>query len=317
MKKIKFIEVRSELGAGLRGSGLGVDAIKIAAINSGSRLFFKYPSVVVKDANHLLFKDSKTINARRVDGIVDVFQRIYKTVAKEIKSKTSFPVVLAADHSNAGGTIAGIKKAFRKKRLGVIWIDAHADLHSPYTSPSGNVHGMPLSIALGVDNLECKKNEILPLTRDYWEKLKLTGGFTQKVLPEDVVFIGVRDYEKEEEFLMNKFQMRNFTVAELRQIGVAEVVKQSIEKLKNCDIIYISFDVDSLDPSISRGTGTPVANGLTEKETSDILCGLLKNKKSCCLEIVEVNPLLDNKGNVMAETAFRIMDNAIRVIEKR
>ena len=152
---IKFIENRSEIGAGSRGASLGVDALRIASLNVDNKFFRENEVVTIKDENHLLFEPVKFESAKRIGGIVQVF----KSISSEVKSTLAsgeFPFVLAADHSSAGGTIAGIKEQYPDKRLGVIWIDAHADLHSPYTSPSGNVHGMPLASAINYDNLECK-----------------------------------------------------------------------------------------------------------------------------------------------------------------
>jgi arginase len=113
-----------------------------------------------------------------------------------------FPVVLSGDHSTSGATITGIRMAKPKARLGVIWIDAHADLHTPYTTPSGNVHGMPLAIAINEDNEEYAVHEPDEETRKYWNQLKTMGKIAPKVLPEDIVYISLRDYQKEEKHLI-------------------------------------------------------------------------------------------------------------------
>src|SRR5690606_16979681 len=151
MKEVKLIEVRSELGAGTRGASMGVDAIKIAALDFGSRYFKQYASVEVETENHLLFESSGSPYAKRISGVLTMCERVAEEVHKVIDAQ-QFPLVLAGDHSTAAGTIAGIRMAYPKKRLGVIWIDAHADVHSPYTSPSGNMHGMPVAISLDEDN---------------------------------------------------------------------------------------------------------------------------------------------------------------------
>ena len=139
---------------------------------------------------------------------------------KESLTKKKFPVVLAADHASAGATIAGIKTAFPDKRLGVVWIDAHGDLHSPYTSPTGNVHGMPLAVTLNEDNLACKIREIEPKSISCWEELKNMGGIAPKISAEDLVFFGVRDTEEPEDVLIDKLEIRNFTVEELSLIHI-------------------------------------------------------------------------------------------------
>jgi arginase len=317
MNKIKLVENNSELGAGTRGASLGIEAMKIASIKTGSKYFAKYDKVVVPSSNHLLYNEIKYDRAKRINGIIDVFERVGAAVSTELATNT-FPIVLAGDHSSAGGTIAGIKKAYPSKRLGVIWIDAHADLHSPYTSPSGNIHGMPLAAALGVDNLAHKVNEISDDLKVQWDKLKALGGNMPKIKPEDLVFIGVRDTEEPEDYYIADNNIKLIEVEEVRREGVAHAVQSTLQHLKSCELIYISFDVDSLDCDlVSYGTGTPVSNGLTEQEASSLINNFLLDKRVCCIEVVEINPCLDNKQNRMAETAFRILESATSIIEKR
>jgi arginase len=230
-----------------------------------------------------------------------------------LHERTEFIVILSGDHSSAGASISGLKTAFPEKRLGVIWIDAHADLHSPYTTPSGNMHGMPLSISLADDNVENRMHNPDAKTVEVWEKLKNLGKIEPKILPEDIVFIALRDYEKEEEALLKKGNIKVIPVAELRRKGVENVVRQTFLHLSNCDDIYVSFDVDSLDSSISRGTGTPVSNGLKEREAEDLIASFMQHHKICCFEIAEVNPTLD-KENMMAEIAFNILQRSVNLL---
>ncbi|MCC6187245.1 MAG: arginase [Chitinophagaceae bacterium] len=312
MKNIKIIEVRSEIGAGTRGASLGIDAIKIAALDFMSNFFVNFPSEIVPDQNNLLYEPVASPYAKRIHGIHTMYERVSTAVSETIKSGI-FPVVFAGDHSTAGGTIAGIKMANPKRRLGVIWIDAHADMHTPYTSPSGNMHGMPLATAMAFDNLECKVHNPDPKTVDYWNKLKNIGKISPKIQPEDLVFIALRDYEKEEEALLKKHGIKIVTVQEVRRKGIESVVRQTLAHLSKCEDIYVSFDVDSLDSSISRGTGTPVSNGLKEREAEDLIAALMQNYKICCVEIVEVNPTLD-KENLMAEIAFNIIRRAVNIL---
>jgi arginase len=241
-----------------------------------------------------------------------MYERVAEAVSGTLKSGL-FPVVLAGDHSTAGGTIAGIKMAKPKSRLGVIWIDAHADMHTPFTSPSGNMHGMPLATALGMDNTESQIHKPDAQTLDYWNKLKSLGKIQPKILPEDLVFIALRDYEKEEEYLLRKNNIKVISVAELRRKGVEQIVRQTMLHLAACDDIYVSFDVDSLDAGISRGTGTPVSNGLREREAEDLLAALAQYHKICCFEVAEVNPTLD-KENMMAEIAFTILQRTVNLL---
>lgn len=312
MKNIKIIEVPSEIGAGTRGSSLGIEAIKVAALDFMSNFFIHFPSEKIQDENKLLYEPIESPYAKRIKGIAAIYEKLSKSVCNSMKDNF-FPVVLSGDHSTAGGTIAGIKMAKPKSRLGVIWIDAHADLHTPYTTPSGNVHGMPMAATISKDNEECGVHEIDAETKKNWEFLKNVGKINPKVLPEDVVFISLRDYEKEERYLIEKYGMKVITTKEVRNKGAENVVRAVIRYLSECTDIYISFDVDSLDSSISKGTGTPVGNGLKEREAEDLISKFMQNRKVCCFEITEVNPTLD-KENLMAEIAFNILQRSVNVL---
>lgn len=312
MKNIKLIEVPSEIGAGTRGASLGIDAIKIAALDFMSNFFVHFPSEKIPTENKLLFEPIESPYAKRVKGVISMYDKVSKSVADSMKNNF-FPVVLSGDHSNAGATIAGIKIAKPKSKLGVVWIDAHADLHTPYTTPSGNLHGMPLATAIAEDNLECMVHEIDTETKKNWEYLKNIGKIAPKVLPEDVVFISLRDYEKEERALIEKHGMKVITTNELRRKGAEIVYRSIIRYLSDCTDIYVSFDVDSLDSSISKGTGTPVSNGLKEREAEDLISKFMQSRKICCFEITEVNPTLD-KENLMAEIAFNILQRSVNIL---
>lgn len=312
MKNIKIIEVKSEIGAGTRGASLGVDAIKIAALDFMSNFFVHFPSEEIETENKLLFEPIESPFAKRIKGLYNMYERISKSVAETVKSNW-FPVILSGDHSTAGATIAGLKMAHPKSKLGVIWIDAHADLHTPFTTPSGNMHGMPLATAIAEDNLECKVHDLDDNTLKMWNSLKNIGKIAPKVLPEDIVFISLRDYEKEEEHLIRKYGMKVITTSEVRRKGAENVSRSVFRYLSDCEYIYLSFDVDSLDASISRGTGTPVSNGLREREAEDLISKFMQHRKICCFEITEVNPTLDRE-NLMAEIAFNILQRSVNVL---
>ncbi len=241
-----------------------------------------------------------------------MYERVSQAVSNTLKSGL-FPLVLAGDHSTAGGTIAGIRLAKPKNKLGVIWIDAHADMHTPYTTPSGNMHGMPLAAALDEDNLGHQVHSPDPKTIETWNKLKAVAKIKPMIKPEDIVFIALRDYEKEEESLIKQHGIKVIPVQEVRRKGVENVVRQTLQHLGKCDDIYVSFDVDSLDSSISRGTGTPVGNGLKEREAEDLMASFMQNRKICCFEVTEVNPTLD-KENLMAEIAFNILQRCVNLL---
>jgi arginase len=309
MRKVKFVEVKSEIGAGTRGASLGVDAIKIAALDYGSSLFKKFESVEIPSENNLLFESQGSPYAKRIKGILSMYEKIGKEVSTILKSN-GFPIVLAGDHSTAGGTITGIKMAFPKQRLGVIWVDAHADIHSPFTTPTGNMHGMPLAAVLDEDNSNNKMNNPDKETIDLWNKLKKLGGISPKIAYRDLVYIAVRDLEPEEQYLLKKHKVKVFTTAEVKRNGVEKIARDALAHLSNCNQIYVSFDVDSMDSSISKGTGTPVRNGITEKEAGSLCVRLVQNEKVCCFEVCEVNPTLD-KENLMAENTFEILQKVV------
>jgi arginase len=277
-----------------------------------SNFFVHFPSEKVETENKLLFEPIQSPYAKRIHGVFNMYERISKAVCDSIKHNF-FPVVLSGDHSNAGGTIAGIKMAKPKSKLGVIWIDAHADLHTPYTTPSGNMHGMPLATAIAEDNLESKVHDIDDVTKKYWNQLKSIGKISQKVLPEDIVFISLRDFEKEEKAIIEKHGIKVIPTSEVRRNGAENVSRKVLRYLSDCTDIYVSFDVDSLDSTISKGTGTPVGNGLREREAEDLISKFMQNRKVCCFEITEVNPTLD-KENLMAEIAFNILQRSVNIL---
>jgi arginase len=307
--QIQFIEIKSEIGAGTRGASMGVDAIKIAALDFGSAFFKKHKTVEVPNENHLLLEPVVHDYAKRIKGLYDLTERLAKTIQKTITKDNAIPIVLAGDHSSALGTIAGIKMANPDKRLGVIWIDAHADIHSPYTTPSGNMHGMPIACSLSEDNKERAQNKLDDETVEYWEKLKNIGGISPKIDYNDLVYIALRDTEAPEEHLIKKHKIRVFNLQEIRKKAVERVAIEALNYLDKCDMIYVSFDVDSMDSRISQGTGTPVPNGITEKEAGNLIYYIMRSKKIACFEIVEINPTLD-KENLMAENAFEILQKA-------
>lgn len=315
MKELKIIEVKSEIGAGTRGASLGVEAMKIASLDLNSDFFKQHDSVEVENVNELLFDGAKHSYAKFIDGVTIMEERVclevYETIFDEF-----FPVIMAGDHCTAYGTIAGIKKAHTKARLGVIWIDAHADMHTPFTTPSGNMHGMAVAMACGFDNFECKVNDPRGETLEYWEQLKNVGMPGPKVNPEDIVYIAVRDLEKPENYLINKYNINFIEVEEIKKYGADVIAKKALEMLSHCDLIYVSFDVDSIDSRVSAGTGTPVPNGLTVEEAKILNVELAKEPKVCAWEIVEVNPTLDTE-NRMAESAFEILEATSKSIINR
>ena len=309
--EIKIIKNRSDIGAGTRGSDMGIDAIEIAAINQNNDFFHRYSFVDVKTHNESIYNKNTNNFAKRIEHVKEQCQRVADAV-KETITSGNFPIVLSGDHSSALGTMSGIKAANPEKSIGVIWIDAHADLHSPYTSPSGNIHGMPLAAALNMDNIAAKINEPGETTAKQWDELKNIGIPGSKIVATNLVYFGLRDFETAEKQIIDEHSIQFFEVAEIRKRGLSFCVQKTMLQLKDCDQIYISFDVDSLDcDRVSYGTGTPVPIGFSSGEIKELLALFIATKKVCCVEFTEVNPLLDNKGNKMAETAFEILDQLV------
>ncbi|MDG1811028.1 MAG: arginase [Polaribacter sp.] len=316
LNSIKIIKNRSDIGAGTRGSDMGIDAIEIAAINKGNNYFGQFEYTDVTTENESIYNKVNNSFAKRIGSVLNQCTRLSNHVKVTLQEKT-FPIVLSGDHSSALGTISGVKAAFPNQTVGVVWVDAHADIHSPYTSPSGNIHGMPLAAALADDNLDFQINEVTRETSDLWERMKNIGIPGAKVTAENVVYFGVRDTEEPEEKQIENLGIKNYTVSEIRFRGLEKCVNEAIDKLSNCDVIYISFDVDSMDcDMISYGTGTPVNKGFDQQEVTQIMNQFIETKKVVCLELVEVNPLLDLKGNVMAETAFDVLDDVTKTIQE-
>lgn len=307
MKSITIIKNRSDIGAGTRGSDLGVDAIEIAAINQQNSFFNEHSHVDVPTHNETIYNKNFLKTEHRIGFVLEQCQRVCDAVSAVLK-ENKFPLILSGDHSSAFGSLAGIQHAQPSKTLGVIWVDAHADLHSPLSSPSGNVHGMPLAAALGYNNETLAVNEVNEKTHQLWDELKKVGGDQAKVTPEHLIFFGVRDTEEPEDNVMEQNNIKNYPVHEIRHRGLSLCVAEVLEKLSAVDSIYISFDVDSLDCDlISKGTGTPVSKGFDIDEVVAIIQQIIASQKVIGLEVTEVNPLLDNKGNRMAEAAFEVI----------
>lgn len=315
-RTIELLINKSEITAGTRGASLGPEAMMTVARAQGSHFFSRFPIRHIADRNDALDRPNKYPTAKHIDALVEVFENVSGAV-KETLNAGKFPLLIAADHGSAGGTIAGIKAAHPDKRIGIIWIDAHADIHTPYTTPSGNMHGMPLATALNEDNLESKINEPASEVAEMWEQLKNTGVEGKKINAEDIVYIAVRDTETPENEIMERLDIRNYTVEDVRADGAEAVASAALEQLRDCDIIYVSFDVDSMDPAhTSHGTGTPVDNGLVPEEAKYFLQEFAKQEKTICIEFVEVNPCLDEKLNTMAEVAFQMLEATVAELEK-
>lgn len=318
-RQFLFVEIESEMCAGKRGAATGINALKSVARTKKQTIFKDIESIAVTSYNECLDDKTDTPSAKYISTYTKVFNNIVNDVSNSIK-KSQFPIILSADHANAAAVISGIKIADPSKKVGVIWIDAHADLHTPYTSPSGNVHGMPLSLVMGIDNLEKQRNQVSDYVAKTWDSLQNHQTGQPKVSTDALFFFGLRDTEVEEDYLREKYNIPNITVEELRQMGVDSAVQKTKEYLADCDLIYISFDVDSMDSeTVSDGTGTPVPNGFSVDESKKLVTALLEElkKQVCGFEITEINPLLDSNKNSMAEAAYEVLVSALGTLESK
>ncbi len=299
-----FILSQSDIGAGKSGAAEGPQALKDEIESLG---------VVVNDFEVVDNRSFNTMNishdyGKHIEGILAAMNQLNDKVVQSIE-KHQFPIILSGDHSNAIGGLSGLKNANKDKRIGVIWIDAHADLHSPYTTPSGNIHGMPLAVLAGLDNQEMKKNMVSEDVAYYWNELKHLG--FQHIAPKfdiaDLVLIGVRDAEDEEWGIIERVGVKTYEPDDIRAKGIENIVTETLQHLKDCDILYVSFDADSLDPQISTGTGTIVPDGLSVEQAEIIFKTLMAEPKLGAFEITEVNPSLDTQGKAMAKVVGHLI----------
>lgn len=311
-RHIKLVEVYSDIAGRKKGASLGIDALKASSINVESEYFKTFMSEAVRDENAAYESGSEHKNAKYIDKIYLVVSRLAQTV-RTLREDNLFPIVLAGDHASCAGTMHGLRMAHKDDEIGVVYIDAHADMHSPFTSGSGNMHGMPLSIACALDNQEAGINKPSPEELAYWNKLKFMVSDEPSIKPENIVFCALRDFEKEEDELMNRHNITRYSTEAITYKGIKNVVDEIFQKLSHCKHIYVSFDVDSVDPLYVPGTGTPVDNGLSYEQALQLNLELIKNEKVCCWEIAEINPLY-NKSNKDSERVFHILDKVTKML---
>lgn len=288
-QRIEIIGAPSTFGQKKLGVNLGPDAIRYAGLLS--RLKKMGLDVIDKGNIEVPTLDVEKFNSdqeglRNYDEIVTVSENLSKATS-EIVEKGNFPLTLGGDHSIAVGSISGISQHY--ENLGVIWYDAHGDLNVPEESPSGNVHGMPLRILAG----------------DGPDELVNINDFTPKVKPENIVLIGMRDLDEGERKYIKDKNIKTFTMADIDRFGIQEVIERSLEYLKsrNIDGLHFSLDVDALDPAETSGTGTRVMGGLSYRESHFALELLNESKLVTSMDIVEVNPLIDNSNHTAEQAA--------------
>ncbi len=240
-------------------------------------------------------------------------QKGYAQLVESCLNANKLPIILSGDHSNAIGSLAGFCRHFGCENTGVLWIDAHLDLHSPYTTPSGNIHGMALNASLNNDNIENQCNELDADTISLWDEIKSlkNNENTQQLNPKNIVFIGIRSYEKPEIELTKSLGINIIFAEDVKKNGMKWAIEQAEEMLRNTEQLYVSFDVDSLDPSISKGTGTPVKGGLNIQQADELLSYLYNQEKVKAFEITEINPSLEDNNQMSFAVAGLIERNFV------
>ncbi len=308
--RFKLITVESDFGAGKKGAALGPQALlkelqeqQFSAID-----VFNYLRLVPRD----LPPSTDTPYGKNIENITNFQLKVCENISDTLRLN-QIPFIISGDHSSANALISGVKDYYANSRIGVVWIDAHADLHSPYTTPSGNIHGMPIAALMGDDHREMGKNQPKEITKTLWETLKKLGRrrISPKIQGKDLVFIALRSTEVEEEKIIEKETIKTFNPDAIKKLGIKKVVEQTLLHLKNCEYIYVSFDVDSLDSSISVGTGTPVEDGLTIDEAVYLLKYFSVLPNLMGLEITEINPALDSEKpmqKVIANLVTRVFE---------
>jgi arginase len=322
---VGLVEVDCDLGAGTAGAGAGIELLK-GAVQRQQDLRRLSEGLIqeIEGQKHpsarAMARGSEagtaTPHARHIEAIAQVMDDAADLVAAAL-TQGLFPIVLAGDHSTAAATIAGIHRAYPSERLGVIWIDAHADIHSPFTTPSGNMHGMPLAIAAAHDNLPEAINDPDEATRQLWRQLQELGGSQGPALNlGDLIYIAVRDTEPAEDITLAAYSIPVIGTEQVRREGPDAAALRCLDYLAEVDRIYVSFDVDALDSTICKGTGTPVPGGLWPEEAEAILRRLLADPRVCCWEICEINPHLDTL-NTLAEVSLGIFNGGLEKLAER
>ncbi|WP_088036216.1 arginase [Evansella clarkii] len=289
-KKISLIGVPMDLGQARRGVDMGPSAIRYAGVIERLRRL----NHEVEDRGDIEigrppnFDIKNEQNLKDLEEVVKSNQRLADAVS-DASDRGDFPLVLGGDHSIAIGTLAGIANKY--ENLGVIWYDAHGDLNTGETSPSGNIHGMPLAVSLGIGHTS----------------LTEIGGYAPKIKPENIAIVGARSLDEGEKELIREKGIKVFTMHEIDRLGMTTVMEEAISHVsRNTDGLHLSFDLDALDPQDAPGVGTPVVGGTTYREAHLAMEILAERNIVTSAEFVEVNPILDNK-NQTAEAAVALI----------
>ncbi|WP_128895560.1 arginase [Longirhabdus pacifica] len=292
-QKLSIIGVPMDLGQTRRGVDMGPSAIRYAGlITRIEKLGYEVDDLGDMEISTSHHNDDMIHNIRNLNAVAYTNERLAAKI-DEVMIRKRFPLVIGGDHSISIGSIAGISKYY--ENLGVIWYDAHGDLNTPDTSPSGNIHGMPLAASLGLGH----------------EKLTTIAGYAPKVKPENIVIIGARSLDAGEKQFIRQHNIKTFTMHDIDRIGMTSVIEKTIDYLKpKTDGIHLSLDLDALDPIDAPGVGTPELGGITYRESNLALELLAESELITSAEIVEVNPILDEK-NKTANVAIALLGSLL------
>ncbi len=286
---VRIIGFPMDLGAGRRGVDMGPSALRIAGV--AEKLKALGYNVIDDGDIDIKAPEVQEVLNPKLRYLPEIAQAC-STLAAAVESALDhdeFPLILGGDHSMAIGTISGIAAHCKRtnKRLGVIWIDAHTDINLPETSPSGNIHGMPVAAVMGMGAPE----------------LTSIGGEFQKLQPHQLVYIAVRDIDVGERELIKKLKIETYTMSDLDKHGVHRLIAKCLSSMRaKVDHLHVSFDLDSVDPMVASGVGTPVPGGLTYREAHLIMEAIADTGYMSSMEVAEVNPILDLR-NASAEIA--------------
>jgi len=279
-RKVAILGIPMDLGQGRRGVDMGPSAIRYGRLEEQLEAL----GLEVHDLGDVLVPTAEELEIDYAHpgggmGYLEAIRTACEATVERLMALDDqvFPIVLGGDHSIAMGSVTGCA---RRERCGVVWVDAHGDFNTPDTSPSGNIHGMPLAALCGFGD----------------ERLVDLAWPGAKVRPEDVVLIGVRDLDGEERRLMREAGVTVYTMTEIDHLGLARIAAETMDRLSGLSRLHVSFDADVLDPEIAPGVGTPVPGGLTYREAHLLMELFADAGQATSLDIVEVNPILDREN---------------------
>ena len=297
MKELALVSVLMDLGAGRRGVDMGPSAIRIAGLRDTLEgLDYRIREMGTVVATDPERTEQQDLRARYLPEVESVCRRA-RDLVEDALARGCMPLVLGGDHSIAIGSAAGVSRFYarRGERIGLVWVDAHSDMNTPGTSPSGNVHGMPLAV----------------LTGHGPQVLRSLADSHPAVRPENVSMIGVRKIDPAEREVVVSSGVRVFTMAEVDERGIAPCVDEAIARASaDTAGFHLSYDLDSLDPMIAPGVGTPVAGGLTFREGHLICEKVARSGGLVSLDMVELNSVLDAR-NRTAQMAVGLIASAL------